>query len=145
MWRNSCRAHRGLLVSALVAFISVCSGEQSSFPEYGFYSYHPHYNHDLPPARPLPKKIPFGMPMGGYSMEGNGPPFGLVAFYFDAFGHHFDFNSPFSLLLLKQLIRLSSELAPSHYDHVYSNHVPHIPFNGYEDAFNFYRHAILKK
>lgn len=58
-------------------------GEQSIFPENGYYSYHPAYYHDLPPARPLPSKIPFGMPMGGFSAEGRGPPFGLVAFYFE--------------------------------------------------------------
>ena len=58
-------------------------GERSIFPENGYYSYHPAYFHDLPPPRPLPSKIPFGMPLGGFSAEGRGPPFGLVAFYFE--------------------------------------------------------------
>lgn len=56
---------------------------------------------------------------------GEGPPFGLVAFYFDAFGHHFDFNSPFNLFLLKQLLRFSSELAPGFGQYAATQ----IPFN----------------
>ena len=84
--------------------------EQSVFPESGYYSYHPHYFHDLPPNRPLPAKIPFGLPMGGYSAGGRGPPFGLVAFYVEEYGHRFDFSNPWHIFMLKQLIRLSSEI-----------------------------------
>ena len=90
--------------------VLMVKSERSVFPEYGYYSYHPAYDHDLPPDRPLPAKIPFGMPLGGYSMEGRGPPFGLVAFYFEAYGHRFDFNNPWNMFLLRQLLRLSSEI-----------------------------------
>ena len=88
----------------------VAGQEQSVFPESGYYSYHPHYFHDLPPNRPLPSKIPFGLPVGGYSAGGQGPPFGLVAFYVEEYGHRFDFGNPWHIFMLKQLIRLSSEI-----------------------------------
>lgn len=124
----------------LMSLMMSVLGERSIFPENGYYSYHPSYYHDLPPNRPLPSKIPFGMPMGGYSAEGRGPPFGLVAFYFEvrsdtpsdrttnsitccpssllmilshllqAYGRPIDLNSPWNIFLLKQLIRLSSEI-----------------------------------
>ncbi|KAI1289426.1 hypothetical protein HDE_08384 [Halotydeus destructor] len=101
-----------ILLSVTVTYLLLgVSCERSVFPEYGHYSYHSHYDHDVAPARPLPKKIPFGMPMGGYSLEGRGPPFGLVAFYYDAYGHHFDFNSPWHLNLLRQMLKFSSELS----------------------------------
>lgn len=93
-----------------VILVVVAGQEQSVFPESGYYSYHPHYYHDLPPNRPLPSKIPFGMPMGGYSARGQGPPFGLVAFYVEEYGHRFDFHNPWHIFMLKQLIRLSSEI-----------------------------------
>ena len=73
-----------LIMSVMMSVL----GERSIFPENGYYSYHPSYYHDLPPNRPLPSKIPFGMPMGGYSAEGRGPPFGLVAFYFEVRNDH---------------------------------------------------------
>ena len=95
----------------VLVLTSVCHGqEQSIFPENGYYSYHPAYYHDLPPARPLPAKIPFGMPVGGYSASGHGPPYGLVAFYVDTYGHQFEFSNPWNYFLLKQLLKLSSEI-----------------------------------
>lgn len=104
---KSCK-HEYLYVIPML--ILMVKSERSVFPEYGYYSYHSAYDHDLPPNRPLPAKIPFGMPLGGYSQEGRGPAFGLVAFYVEAYGHHFDFNNPWNLFLLKRLIRLSSEI-----------------------------------
>lgn len=99
------------LFAPILMFTSFCRGqEQSIFPENGYYSYHPAYYHDLPPARPLPAKIPFGMPIGGYSASGQGPPYGLVAFYVDTYGHQFELNNPWNYFLLKQLLKLSSEL-----------------------------------
>jgi len=94
----------------LPMLVLIVKSEKSIFPEYGYYSYHPAYDNDLPPSRPLPAKIPFGMPLGGYSQDGRGPPYGLVAFYFEAYGHQFDFHNPWNLFLLKHLIRLSSEI-----------------------------------
>lgn len=95
----------------LVLTTTVCRGqEQSIFPENGYYSYHPAYYHDLPPARPLPAKIPFGLPVGGYSASGHGPPYGLVAFYVDTYHQQYEFNNPWNYFLLKQLLKISSEL-----------------------------------
>lgn len=102
--------HNAILFMLPVFYAGIVTSERSVFPESGYYSYHPAYDHDLPPNRPLPSKIPFGLPIGGYSAEGRGPPFGLVAFYIEAYGHRFDFNNPWNFFLLKQLIRISSEI-----------------------------------
>lgn len=114
--------------------VLMVKSERSVFPEYGYYSYHPAYDHDLPPNRPLPAKIPFGMPLGGYSQEGRGPPYGLVAFYFEAYGHRFDFNNPWNMFLLKQLIRLSSEITAKF-----------VPFSAGVENMNLLSTKILSK
>ena len=46
----------------------------------GFYSYYPQYSHDIPAPHHYSGPIPFGLPMGGFSMNGRGPAFGLQAY-----------------------------------------------------------------
>jgi len=46
----------------------------------GYFSYHPEYLHDLPAPNHYMGPVPFGLPMGGFSMNGKGPAFGLQAY-----------------------------------------------------------------
>jgi hypothetical protein len=46
----------------------------------GYYSYHPAYMHDMPAPDHYTGPIPFGLPMGGFSMGGKGPAYGLQAY-----------------------------------------------------------------
>jgi hypothetical protein len=46
----------------------------------GYFSYHPEYLHDLPAPDHYMGPVPFGLPMGGFSMNGKGPAFGLQAY-----------------------------------------------------------------
>lgn len=53
--------------------------------ESGYYSYHPAYSHDLPAPDHYTGPIPFGLPMGGFSMNGKGPAYGLQAYIMRGF------------------------------------------------------------
>lgn len=46
----------------------------------GFYANHPAYAHDLPRADHYRGPVPFGLPLGGRSLHGRGPPFGLASY-----------------------------------------------------------------
>lgn len=46
----------------------------------GYYSYYPEYSHDIPAPHHYSGPVPFGLPMGGFSMNGRGPAFGLQAY-----------------------------------------------------------------
>ncbi|RWS06262.1 hypothetical protein B4U79_01422 [Dinothrombium tinctorium] len=43
-------------------------------------AYHPAYLHDNPSSHSYTGPIPFGLPVGGFSMHGKGPPLGLMAY-----------------------------------------------------------------
>ncbi|RWS11310.1 hypothetical protein B4U79_02676, partial [Dinothrombium tinctorium] len=49
------------------------------FP-FGHYDQTPAYQRDVPRSNDFRGRIPFGLPVGGYSLKGVGPPYGLTAY-----------------------------------------------------------------